>query len=292
MGTVAVGQTIDFTGPNGWLGLLPSQFAGLIDDFFVTETIELNGISTATSAIIRPGNTLEITSLQGTFDLRLDPNDDYTGAKFFFGTSGDGDITLTTDLACFAPGTGIATPSGRVVVEALRVGDLVVTADGRAMPVQWLGHQTVSTHFADPLRVLPIRITAGALADNQPVRDLLVSPDHAMFVDGVLIQAGALVNGTTIRREPAAAEVLTYYHVELSEHALILAEGAPAETFVDNIDRLGFDNWAEHTALYPDGQAIEEMALPRAKSHRQVPMATRRRLAARAAMLAPVQHAA
>jgi len=62
----------------------------------------------------------------------------------------------------------------------------------------------------------------------------------------------------------------------------ILAENTPAETFVDNIDRLHFDNWAEHEALYPDGKPINELPYPRAKSHRQVPMRTRRMLAARA----------
>ena len=103
----------------------------------------------------------------------------------------------------------------------------------------------------------------------------------------MLIQAGALVNGTTIRRETAGPERFTYYHVELADHALILAEGAPAETFIDNVDRLAFDNWEEHEALYPDGKEMAELELPRAKSHRQVPMATRARLARRAAHLAP-----
>ena len=150
-----------------------------------------------------------------------------------------------------------------------------------------MGRQTVSTVFGDPLRVLPIRITAGALGEGAggmlPVRDLLVSPDHALLVDGVLIQAGALVNGTTIRREGAVPERFTYHHVELADHALVLAEGVPAETFVDNIERLGFDNWAEHEALYGAAAPIAELDLPRAKSARQVPMATRARLAAIAA---------
>ena len=83
----------------------------------------------------------------------------------------------------------------------MKPGELVLTADGRTLPVSWLGVQTVSTVFADKLRVLPIRIKAGALADNVPARDLLVSSDHAMFVDGVLVHAGALVNGTSIVRE-------------------------------------------------------------------------------------------
>jgi len=99
----------------------------------------------------------------------------------------------------------------------------------------------------------------------------------------VLIQAGALVNGCTILRETDVPETFTYYHVEVDGHALILAENTPAETFIDNVDRLAFDNWAEHQALYPDGKPIVEMPYPRAKAHRQVPRLVREQLARRSA---------
>jgi Hint domain-containing protein len=147
------------------------------------------------------------------------------------------------------------------------------------------------TRFADPLRVLPVRVAAGALDEATPRRDLLVPPDHALLVDGVLAQAGALVNGASIRREAAVPEVFTYWHVELADHALVLAEGVPAETFIDNVARLAFDNWDEHEAAGSEAP-IAEMALPRAKSARQVPAATRRRLADRAALLLGQQTAA
>jgi Hint domain len=197
------------------------------------------------------------------------------------------DVTLMnvlgwTTTACFMPGTMIRTPNGEVVVETLKRGDLVLTTKGQVAPVSWVGRQTVSTRFTDPLRVLPIRIKAGALAENVPARDLLLSPDHAVLVDGAMIQAGALVNGTSIVREAKVPKIFIYYHVELDDHSLILAENTPAETFVDNVDRLAFDNWAEHQALYPDGKQIEELPYPRAKAHRQVPVEMRVRLAERA----------
>jgi hypothetical protein len=141
-----------------------------------------------------------------------------------------------------------------------------------------MGRQTVSTRFADPMHVLPIRIGAGALGGGLPERDLLVSSGHALLMDGVLVLAGALVNGTTITRERDVPEIFTFWHVELADHSLILAEGVPAETFVDNVDRVIFDNWAEHEELYGDQPAIPEMDLPRAKSARQLPAALRRKL--------------
>ena len=200
------------------------------------------------------------------------------------------DLVVDTDsfIVCFLSGTMIATPAGETPVESLAIGDLVLTADGRAAPVRWVGVQRVVTLFADPLRSFPIRIAAGALGEGLPVRDLLVSPDHALFLDGVLVQAGALVNGATIDREVEMPERFTYFHVELDDHSLILAEGVPAETFVDNVTRRRFDNFADYEALYGDtGATIAEMAAPRIKSARQLPEALRRRLAARALALRP-----
>jgi hypothetical protein len=194
-------------------------------------------------------------------------------------------------FVCFAAGTLISTPVGASEVESLKIGDLVMTADGRAAPVRWIGRQTISRLFADPLRTLPIRIKADALGDNVPSRDLLISPDHALLIDGALVHAGALINGASIVREYDTPQVFTYFHVELADHSLILAENTPAETFVDNVDRLAFDNWAEHEALYGADAPIEEMNYPRAKAARQVPQTLRARLAARAARLYPQDQA-
>jgi hypothetical protein len=208
------------------------------------------------------------------------------GSDFYLFLNSAGPIPLPTPYdtgtltVCFLAGTRIAAPGGEVAVEDVAVGDLVLTADGRTTAVRWIGVQTVASFFADPLRSFPICIAAGALGDGLPVRDLLVSPDHALFLDGVLVQAGALVNGTTITRVEAMPERFTYFHIELEDHALILAEGVPAETFVDNVTRRRFDNFAEFEALYGDGGAtIAEMDVPRVKSSRQLPRSLRERLA-------------
>ena len=62
-----------------------------------------------------------------------------------------------------------------------------------------------------------------------------------------------MVNGASIIRETDVPNTLTYYHIEVDDHSLILAENTPAETFVDNIDHF-FDNWRDNEALYPEGQ--------------------------------------
>jgi hypothetical protein len=88
------------------------------------------------------------------------------------------------------------------------------------------------------------------------------------------------VNGSSIRRIVEPGERFTYWHIETEDHTLILAEGCPAETFVDNVTRRRFDNYSEYEALYGSGDTIAELDLPRAMSTRQVPRATRERLAA------------
>lgn len=190
-------------------------------------------------------------------------------------------------VPCFLAGTMIATPGGERPIETLRVGDLVLTADGRAVPILFAGRTTVEARSARGAQGLPILIQAGALADGMPSRDLASSPQHGIVVDGMLVVAQALVNGMSIRRMPAPAPSFVYYNIETEAHEVMLANGTPVETFCDHISRDAFDNHAEFAALYPEGRPIEEMDLPHARSVRQVPRATRARLEARA--LAGVQ---
>ncbi len=213
---------------------------------------------------------------------------DYTASSPGF-TTGFYDAN---QFICFAPGTLIRTSTGDVAVEELAIGDLVRTADGRDVPVMFIGRQVVHTRFASAARANPIRIRAGALAENVPARDLFVSPNHAIAVDGTLCNAHALVNGTTIAPAPAPAEVFTYYSIELPVHEVILAEGATVESFCDNVPRARFCNAAEFEALYPAGRDVGELTLPRAASARQVPAAIRTRIRDRAALLLGAVNAA
>jgi hypothetical protein len=200
-----------------------------------------------------------------------------TGANIGFTTTG-------TYAFCFAPGTGIATPAGEVAVERLGIGDPILTADGRVVPVRWIGRQTLTKLFAGD-RARPVLIRAGALGDGLPHRDLTVTADHGMILDGFVINAGTLVNGTTITLVPLSAlpARVTYYHVETAAHDVILAHGAPTETFVDYAGRAAFDNHAEYLALYGDACPIPELPLPRITTARHIPAALRARLGLRGA---------
>lgn len=240
------------------------------------------------------GDVIAVTDLSNASLVVSGDQVDYGGVMFDIpGASGD-DLVIGAvnglvgiESLCFLAGTAIMTPIGSRAIETLHAGDLVLTADGHALPVRWLGRQTIATRFADTLRTAPIRVRRDALGDGLPVRDLFVSPDHAMMVDSVFVQAGALVNGVSITREDRdLPESFVYYHVELADHSLILAEGVPAETFIDNVDRLAFDNWDEHAALDGAIAPMREMAHPRAKAHRQVPAALRAKLLARGCALA------
>ena len=158
----------------------------------------------------------------------------------------------------------ILTPDGEMPVEALHPGQLVVTqVDGVAVPqaVKWVGHRRINlTRHPRAEIMAPIRIERDAFSEGMPHSDLMVSPDHAVFVDGVLICAKQLVNGSTIRRERDWTAV-DYYHVELDQHAILLAEGLPAESYLDTGNRGFFANSSgQPMVLHPD--LTDETAYP------------------------------
>ena len=215
-------------------------------------------------------------------EIENEPDGEYTGGQTFSNIT---NISSTPVAAlCFLKGTSIDTPDGEVAVETLQIGDLVRTGSTQCAPVKWIGRQTVMTRFQPADRLMPVRFAAGSLGDGLPHTDLTVTSDHAMLVDGVLCHAGALVNGTTINWVPLAEldDSVTYYHVETENHDVILAEGAAAETFIDYLDRCGFDNYQEYLDLYGAERVIHEMPLPRISAGRLVPGAIKALLGSRA----------
>ena len=169
--------------------------------------------------------------------------------------------SLNHSIPCYAKGTHIETERGPKLVEELRVGDLILTVDGRYEPVIWLGSRRLITQFqVQKEKAYPVRIMKDAFAENLPVRDLVLSPDHSVYVDGVMIPADKLINGKTIVQEKWSQ--VTYFHVELPKHEAIYAEGLPAETYLDTSEtNRAFFNQAKGDAKVFD--ASEQYPTPK-----------------------------
>jgi Hint domain len=101
---------------------------------------------------------------------------------------------------------------------------------------------------------IPVMIKIGAIDDGVPSRDLCISPLHNLFIDGALIPAALLVNGSSIV-SCTEMDPIAYYHIELSHHAVVLAEDLPAESYVDRGDRAMFLNGSSRPSTDP-GQSV------------------------------------
>src|SRR5262245_20096717 len=168
---------------------------------------------------------------------------------------------------CYLRGTEIRTTKTGRRIEDLNIGDLILTLSGEK-PIKWIGRQRFARNAGSawPKSVVPVRVSRFALNEQTPQRDLYVSPNHALLLDGVLIPAMSLVNGTSIvQAMPEGVEKIDYFHIELETHEVIFAEGVAAETllvmndhepFADLI-REQFDNFAERQRLY--GRAATPM---------------------------------
>jgi len=217
-------------------------------DIFGTKitSAKLSGVNNATLILEDTTGTIASIALSGN----------YTGAYANWTTLGGSESAVfLSDTVCFAAGTRIRTDRGEVAVEALTPGDQVITQEGEALvaqPVKWIGTRKVDLKkHPRPASLAPVRIGRHAFADNLPSRDLVVSPPHALFIDGRLIPARLLVNGATIVQD-RAIETITYYHVELDRHAILFAEGLPTESYLDTGNRGFFANSGGAVMLHPD----------------------------------------
>jgi Hint domain len=153
---------------------------------------------------------------------------------------------------CFLKGTTIRTADGDRKIEDLAVGDLLPTVFGGMCPIQWIGRYRFKR--SDPTQawvtdVLPIRVARSALGPDVPHADLCVTKTHGLLIDGVLVAAGNLINGTTIIRYDARElDELEFFHIKLERHDVIYAEGAPCETLL-NVDENAV-NFAEYLREY------------------------------------------
>lgn len=181
-------------------------------------------------------------------------------------------------INCFLAGTWIETPFGRRRVEDLESGDQVATVDGRAVAVSWIARQAVMPRFRPAERLRVVRVRAGALGVGCPREDLCLTADHALVVDGLLVDASALVNGDSIDWMPDAelGDRYSVYHIETEAHETVIANGAPAETFLGGTGQGASEAQDTHAAA--GDRQIAEMPLPRISSARLLPQGLRARL--------------
>jgi autotransporter passenger strand-loop-strand repeat protein len=192
---------------------------------------------TGASASLNSSDMLTISAGGSSTTLQL--AGDYTGEQFRV-TSDTSGGTIVTDstVPCFCGGTRFLTNYGEVAVEMLQIGNQVTTISGTLRSIIWIGHRLIDCR-QHPEAVYPVRIMTGAFGNDFPHRDLYLSPDHSVFVDGVLIPIHYLLNGSTIAQ--VTIDEVTYYHVELATHGVILAEGLPCESYLDTGNRAAFD---------------------------------------------------
>ena len=263
--TVASGINITFDGTSDILYLGGTTlrtphaglFAGTISGFGGSGEIVLSHINyNVHDSFTYSGGVLSIFSQTHTNILNLSINLPSEGfALVPFPTGGMNIRGKLTIVVCFAAGTRILTDQGEVPVESLAEGDRVVTLEAGARvprPVRWLGQRRVNlAAHPDPESAAPVRIRAGAFAPSVPGRDLLLSPDHAVFVEGKLIPAKLLVNGGSIVQELTCSEI-EYFHVELDRHTVLFAEGLTAESYLDTGNRAFFANAGLAMVLHPE----------------------------------------
>ena len=233
----------------------PGSYTGSISKFGNNDTLVLTGVSNAAHAVLS-GNVLTLTNSGGAplQSVTIAAGSmDYSGATFSVTENvGNNQATIEVSgaVACFAEGTLLDTLDGPMPVERLKAGDIVKAHFAGTAPVVWVGHRYVDcTRHPKPAEVWPVRVSAHAFAPRVPRQDTLLSPDHAVFVDDVLIPVKYLIDGKTIVQEKA--EAIVYYHVELAEHDVLLAQGLPVESYLESGDRRAFDNAGPAIDLHP-----------------------------------------
>jgi len=289
----SAGASITFTGTGGTLQIDANNAGNLlpgttISGFVPDDTVDLASIPNQTGSLaVMNVLTDVLTVTEGTQTYTLDFSGNFVGDLFQTSSDNGGagpGTDITEETPCYCPGTLIRTPCGNKRIEKLQIGDEVMTASGVARPIKWIGRRSYGGRFVMGRKdILPICIKAGALDDNVPRRDLWISPNHAIYLDGVLIEAKDLVNGVSIVQAERADKV-EYVHIELESHDVLIAEGVLAESFIDDDSRFMFHNAREYRVLYPAAATLlARYCAPRLDGGYELE-AVRQRLAARAGL--------
>ncbi|MCE8525285.1 choice-of-anchor L domain-containing protein [Ruegeria pomeroyi] len=200
---------------------------------------KINGqpVSAGDTVTLPTGETV-LLNPDGTFTIDSDGSEENSNSFSYevtdsAGNTDTGFVTVKT-TPCFVAGTPIRVPNGRVPVETLEIGDLVMTRDNGPQPLRWIGRTTRLSKGIDA----PVLIQRNALGRHGPVA---VSPNHRVMLEmsrsellfgsrEVLVKAKDLVNGRDIKRCTDGLPV-TYVHLLFDRHEVIWANGLESESY-------------------------------------------------------------
>jgi autotransporter passenger strand-loop-strand repeat protein len=280
----ADGGALDLTGEGSGLTFTPliSGFTGTGDTAALSDILKVTG-SAATDQVFwtqsGASGTLDVETQAGGMLASMKLDGTYDQNQFALNYAAG--VDQITYAACYVRGTRVLTDRGDVAVEALRVGEFVVTASGGRRPIVWIGHRGLDlARHPDPLAVKPVRVRAGAFGEGSPRRDLWLSPGHNVAFAGALMPISALINAASVAQMDW--DRVEYWHVELDAHDILLAEGLPAESYLDTGNRTAFANGGAFVEAHPDFRPKHwaQTCLPLRKEGAEV-VAARARLRAR-----------
>ncbi len=200
---------------------------------------ELEFLSSGMATLDLSSDVLTIS--QGDFSTTLDLAGNYTGLGFQMTSDPEDGTDVTAEALCFLAGTSILTPAGEVQVQNLARGDQVITWGGATRTIVWVGVGRVLATRGQRGAATPVIVRRGALANEVPLRDLRLTKGHALLLHDVLIPVEFLINHRSILWDDRAQEV-SLYHLELDRHDVLVADGAPAESYRDDGNRWLFQN--------------------------------------------------
>lgn len=182
----------------------------------------------------------------GSLEVIYDEDNGENGVVYYYDADGNSAgslhfFNIEKVVPCFTPGTMIATAKGERPVEELVVGDRIITRDNGIQEIRWVGaHDMTGSELEAATHLRPVLIRKGALGNNQPERDMMVSPNHRMLVSNdsnalyfeereVLVAAKHLVDREGI--DIVEVSSTTYVHIMFDQHEVILSDGVWSESF-------------------------------------------------------------
>lgn len=222
----------------------------------------LSAIAISSAALLQANKADAMGLFRGDFDHDRDHDRDH---DHDWHDRDWNDRSNSSGHHCFGRGTLIRTVDGETRVEDLVPGDLVMTTNG-PLPVKWVGQRTLTKNASASWHpsVVPVRVSRFAIDDQTPQRDLYLSQEHSLLVDGVLIPVKYLVNGHSIvfDDDVKMSESIEYFCVEFDTHEVIFAEGTAAESFLNAGARIAWDNLEAYQDLYGSEQKVTSPFAP------------------------------